>query len=109
MTQTGFTPLHHVVENGHTEMTSYLLCYGADPMAVDNEKNTPLHIAAIQGHAAIARMLLQTGKVQVNAHNKLGTGHVLCVRGVLQIFLILMSVHVHPLHVHFLLDALLTD
>ena len=41
------------------EMVTLLLQVGrADPNAVDNERRTPLHSAAWQGHAPVVKVLL---------------------------------------------------
>jgi len=55
----GNRPLHFAVESGVESIVKILLLAGADPIAQKNNEVTPLHIAARNGHIAIAALLLQ--------------------------------------------------
>ena len=37
------TPLHHASANGHPEVVARLLAHGADPDALQQDKQSPLH------------------------------------------------------------------
>jgi len=54
----GNRPLHFAVESGVESIVHMLLEAGADPIAQKNNEVTPLHIAARNGHVAIAALLL---------------------------------------------------
>jgi ankyrin repeat domain-containing protein 50 len=47
--------------NGHVAVVGQLLRAGADPNAKDDERITPLHIAATYGHKSIVQQLLGAG------------------------------------------------
>ncbi len=50
-----------------------ILAAGADPSAADDDGWTPLHTAAMAGHADLARRLVQAGaSVRANAHGREG-------------------------------------
>ena len=54
-------------------ITQYLISeLYCDPSTVNNDDNTPLHIACMWGHAHIVQYLLSTGKVDPLAENKYG-------------------------------------
>lgn len=52
-------------------MVRYLLDHGADPLVVDNEGNTPLHMSTVCSDAEAVELLLQHG-LDVNARNAAG-------------------------------------
>ena len=57
------TALHWAAAWGQMAAVEYLLspAVGADPRAARNNNFTPLHAAAMQGHAAVCEVLLQGG------------------------------------------------
>lgn len=55
--------------NGYPEIVKLLLKFGADPNAINEEENTPLHIAVQMGNKSIIRALINAG-ANVNALNK---------------------------------------
>ena len=50
-------PLHGAAKRGHAEIVGALLSSGADPRARDKDGQTPLDIAAAEGHTAILATL----------------------------------------------------
>ena len=65
------TALHWAAASGNVEAVRFLLgpSVGADPRAARMNNFTPLHSAAMQGHAAVCELLLQAGaevNVQTN-------------------------------------------
>lgn len=60
-------PIHDAARDGDAERVKTLLT--SDPKLIEartEDGNTPLHLAALEGHAAVARVLLEHG-AQVNA------------------------------------------
>ena len=57
------TALHWAAASGSVEAVRFLLAppVGADPRAARNNNFTPLHAAAMQGHAAVCEVLLAAG------------------------------------------------
>jgi cytohesin len=57
------TTLHWAAASGSVEAVNYLLSssVGADPRATRVNNFTPLHSAAMRGHAAVCEVLLQAG------------------------------------------------
>jgi len=55
--------LHYAVENDHRQLVHFLLSKGADVNAhlSDSAGDTPITIAAYQGHYAISKLLLKAG------------------------------------------------
>lgn len=55
--------LHYAVEGGHRRLVHFLLTNGADVNAhvSDDAGDTPITIAAYQGHYAITKLLLKAG------------------------------------------------
>ena len=51
--------LHRAAESGNTAVLETMLACGFDPMAKDKDNVTPLHRAAMGGHPAAVRVLLQ--------------------------------------------------
>jgi ankyrin repeat protein len=64
----GQTPLLVACFNGYTDIVRELLSAGANPRIVDYLlKATPLHKAAFAGHPGPIRLLLEDGRVEINA------------------------------------------
>jgi hypothetical protein len=57
------TALHWAAASGNVEAVRFLLAppVGADPRAARNNNFTPLHAAAMQGHAAVCEVLIAAG------------------------------------------------
>lgn len=60
----GKSPLHMVTGTGNFDMCELLAVNGADVNLADNEGNTPLYIAAVEGHPTIQQLLLRYSRVQ---------------------------------------------
>jgi len=59
-----WTPLMFAVHKKRTKIVAKLLAMGADPNCIDHStKKSCLHTACISGYGGIARMLLQSGKI----------------------------------------------
>ena len=63
----GNTPLHHAASNGHLRIVSFLVSFGANIFAMDNDLHTPLDVAASRDNMECVRFLdsaasQQTGK-----------------------------------------------
>ena len=67
-----WSPLMIAVLKGHTAMVDLLLAHEADPEARDMLGATPLIRAVERGHTDIARRLIATGTVDLNAADKAG-------------------------------------
>jgi ankyrin repeat protein len=85
------TALHWAAASGNVEAVRFLLAppVGADPRAVRNNNFAPLHSAAMQGHAAVCKVLIGAGaevNVQTNPqgyaplHSAAFAGHVEAIR-----------------------------
>lgn len=62
ITRDGFSPLHYACQEGHLNVVKKLL--ERHPFQKDlpaKNKNTALHLAALKGHAAIVKFLLDSG------------------------------------------------
>lgn len=60
--QDGNAALHHAALNGATNAVAWILDHGADIMVLNNQKSTPLHMAALgQKSTDSARLLLDRG------------------------------------------------
>jgi cytohesin len=81
------TALHWAAASGSVEAVRFLLAapVGADPRAARNNNFTPLHSAAMQGHAAVCEVLIGAGaevNIQTNPqgyaplHSAAFAGHV---------------------------------
>ena len=71
------TALHHAIEENSEELVGFLLDNGADPTLTNDligENNTPFHAAISRGKTAIASLLLETGKFDVNVAGAEGWG-----------------------------------
>ncbi|KAI8519322.1 Ankyrin repeat domain-containing protein 6, partial [Branchiostoma belcheri] len=69
--QNGFTPLHHAVQNGHSQSCRMLLMGGCWPDAKNNYGDTALHLAIKYGHVTSTRILL-SARCDVHQRNKDG-------------------------------------
>ena len=65
----GSTPLHRAVELGLFDTVTTLVKYGAKLNAVDIDKQTALHMAALNGNLSAVEQLLKR-KVKVNELNR---------------------------------------
>lgn len=85
------TALHWAAAGGSTEAVRFLLAepVNADPRAARNNNFTPLHSAAMHGHAAVCEILLGAGadvNVQTNPqgyaplHSAAFAGHIAAIR-----------------------------
>ena len=57
MTKVGETPLHEAARHNAVDCVTVLLAHGADPTVANNDGDTPLRIAQIKGHSAVAALL----------------------------------------------------
>ncbi len=57
-----WTPLHYAAAGGHTEMVTYLLAQGADPLASARGGWTPLHAARQADHQDVEKILVDAIK-----------------------------------------------
>ena len=85
------TALHWAAASGNVEAVRFLLAtpVGADPCAARNNNFTPLHSAAMQGHAAVCEVLIEAG-AEVNVqtdpqgyapiHSAAFAGHIGAIR-----------------------------
>jgi ankyrin repeat protein len=55
----GNTLLHSAVVSGDIDEVKRLLAFGADPKIANRDGHTPVHAAAILGHAEIEQLLLR--------------------------------------------------
>ncbi|CAD6186492.1 unnamed protein product [Caenorhabditis auriculariae] len=58
---TGRTALHVAALNGNVSMAAFLVNRGADFDAIDDYNNSPLMLAAKEGHLEVVRLLLHSG------------------------------------------------
>ncbi|CAM6002041.1 unnamed protein product [Sphagnum balticum] len=61
------TALHLATSFEHTDILSLLIEHKADVNTRTDKCETPLMIAAIEGHLECARLLLDTGNIDVNS------------------------------------------
>lgn len=64
----GNTPLHHAAANGHLQIVSFLVNFGANVFAMDNEFHTPMDVAASHNRMDCVRFLDEEASKQTN-HN----------------------------------------
>jgi len=79
----GKTGLHLAVHGGATEAAALLVRLGANVNAVDKEKRTPLHIACLNNHREIGRILVEEGGADTNLKDQ-GLKvpmHLACING----------------------------
>jgi hypothetical protein len=67
--RTGATPLHWVARGGDVGVAAALLAAGADAAAADARGVRPLHLAAAEGHGALARWLVRDAAVDPRARD----------------------------------------
>ncbi|KAJ9516825.1 hypothetical protein QJQ45_027236 [Haematococcus lacustris] len=67
------TPLHYAASKGWLALITLLLHHGADVTVQDNTGSTALHRAASAGKVEAARLLIETGRAQVDARDKQGS------------------------------------
>ena len=60
----GWTALHMAARKGHVDMIEFLLLQGANIDAETEDHDTPLEIAALHGHLAAVRVLVDNGSDQ---------------------------------------------
>ena len=70
----GMTPIHYASMKGHQNILLLLLHADADQNALDNENNTPLHVAANHGQESCVKALIyyaehQSCSLDLNAQN----------------------------------------
>ena len=85
----GTTALHEASSCGHGDCVAWLLDEKADPQLMDGSGCTPLHLAAIHGHAEVIKILLREPSHQhVNStwplHQAAFGGHVEAVKVLLE-------------------------
>jgi ankyrin repeat protein len=68
--------------NNHPEIVKKLLKNGANVKVIDEDDNSPLHIACSYGHTKVVKLLLKNG-ADVNIVDKYGDTplHLACYRG----------------------------
>ena len=64
----GSPDIHGAAEVGDVANVEELLADGVDPNTQDKYEQTPLHLAALNGHTQLSRLLLEQG-AEVNAKN----------------------------------------
>lgn len=66
----GNTPLHHAAANGHMHILSFLVNFGANIFALDNEFHTAMDVAASQDRMDCVRFLDAAASQQTNQNAK---------------------------------------
>lgn len=66
----GNTPLHHAASNGHMHILSFLVNFGANIFALDNEFHTAMDVAASQDRMDCVRFLDAAASQQTNQNAK---------------------------------------
>jgi ankyrin repeat protein len=56
----GWTPLHHACYQGDLDSASYLIESGSKVNAFSNQNRTPMHLAAMNNHTDLVKVLLMT-------------------------------------------------
>lgn len=62
--KSGCTPLLIAAQYGHADLAAFLIKRGADPLAVDDSKDTALHWAAYKGSVSVCGLLLHLNGIQ---------------------------------------------
>ena len=74
ISQSGYTALIIASAHGHTEIVRYLLEHNVDPTIVAPSEVTPLMYAAASNRVDVMKVLVEVGKVDIEAkHNNGGT------------------------------------
>lgn len=66
----GNTPLHHASANGHMQIVSFLVNFGANLFALDNDFHTPMDVAASRDHMDCVRFLDTAAAKQTGQNGK---------------------------------------
>lgn len=66
----GNTPLHHAAANGHMQILSFLVNFGANLFALDNDFHTPMDVAASRDHMDCVRFLDGAASKQTSQNAK---------------------------------------
>ncbi|XP_068434691.1 ankyrin repeat and SAM domain-containing protein 4B [Clinocottus analis] len=66
----GNTPLHHAAGNGHMHILSFLVNFGANLFALDNESHTAMDVAATRDRMDCVRFLDAAASQQTNQNPK---------------------------------------
>lgn len=66
----GNTPLHHAAANGHMHILSFLVNFGANVFALDNEFHTAMDVAASQDRMDCVQFLDEAASRQTNQNAK---------------------------------------
>ena len=74
----GWTAVHFSAKNGNYELVAYFAEMGADIHVKTNHGKNCLHIAALEGHLNLCKMLIDKHKVDANVTDKRGWTAVHC-------------------------------
>ena len=61
----GWTVLHHAAQSGNLHLFQYLIGKGSDVSSKTKDKQNSLHIAAMNGHAGLCKIILQTYNLDI--------------------------------------------
>jgi len=83
----GKTAMHLAAHSGAYNVVQALSAANADPDLVDRDDRTPLHVAALNGHANVVQFLLSEGKATPNMLDKNDQTalHFACIGGYLDV------------------------
>jgi len=89
----GKTVFHYAAQKGYANCVDRLIVVKADPNALDNNMQSPLHIALESGHVEMAKKILClknviVGRSDTNGNTEL---HIACQRGMTEIVELLLS------------------
>ena len=68
----GWTPLHCSAQSGNCELVAYFAEMGTDIQVKTNEGRNCLHIAALQGHLNLCKMLIDKHKIDLHLIDNAG-------------------------------------
>ena len=86
--------LHHACRQGHMEIIESLLTYSKlDPLSIDDDGNTLVHLAAMGGSKTVVKMLVTKYGCPVNSKNNTGQSplHLACTSSHTQVITTLLS------------------